>query len=957
MIQQNNEEGNVQRIFLFIGILTLIFILIIFRRLIIQLISKEQLQAQQKIYEKIINNSSDAIIIADRDFKICYCNKATERIYKYRQEDLIGHFTYIALGSRNTDKEVEERINIIKSTGNWTGERKDKDAAGMPLVLHATVNAIKDDKEKITGYFSIHADITDIKRLQAEQENLAASLQSANTQLEKKVKDQTALMQDVFQKVDDGGFIAMDSSLKIVYSNKAIESLIGLKNNDLSGTYFTDFLSDFGSSELATISKNSFEKQVNEAFDYLNPKTGKWYYINIFPFGDGLFFYITDISGRKIKDIELHKAKRMYKFISISNDLILHSKTEEQIISSICDIAVENGGFIFSWVGKIKCNTGAIEPIQWAGAEQGYLKAIGELTVEDIPEGRGPTGKAARTGQFYYSNDIANDPDMVIWRKEALKRRYGSAIAFPVKLNEKVAYVFTLYAEKPFFFTEDEVKIIARVTDNISFALKSFVISEERNVAIRQLKKVSQAVEQVSSSILITDSEGKIEYVNEAFSKLTGYSAAEVMGKNPRILKTGHTSPDAYMDLWDNITHFKDWQGEFCNKKKNGEPYWEYAIISPIVNEEGIITSYVAVKENITERKKLTEMQKQLLQIFENTSVYIGTSDVKKNFLYANKAMRDILEIEADEDIKNYNIAQFRPGKASTIIKEVTERLQTEGKWAGENVYISKNGKEIPVFQIVILHQSEIGEPQFLSSTSIDLTKVKEAERELLRMNTELREFSRHLQEISEIEKKEIAREIHDELGQNLTGIKFGISWLKKHIKEDTKILEGRIDELISEINETMLAFRRIQCSLHPSILESAGLFITVKKLIDSFSKKFEMPIQFSFNLVDEGTINNRISLTIYRIIQESFTNILRYAHATKITLNLFEEHEKIILSIEDNGCGFDITQVDTNNHHGLLGIRERVYACNGSFNINSIPGDGTFIQVEIPLRGETIYS
>ncbi len=118
------------------------------------------------------------------------------------------------------------------------------------------------------------------------------------------------------------------------------------------------------------------------------------------------------------------------------------------------------------------------------------------------------------------------------------------------------------------------------------------------------IRKISTAVDQSPVSVVITDTQGAIEYVNPMFTKITGYSLAEALGQNPRILKSGDKPPEAYKALWDTLCSGETWQGEFQNKKKNGELYWEQASISPIRNDRGVITSFVAVKEDISERKK-----------------------------------------------------------------------------------------------------------------------------------------------------------------------------------------------------------------------------------------------------------------------------------------------------------------------------------------------------------------
>ena len=127
----------------------------------------------------------------------------------------------------------------------------------------------------------------------------------------------------------------------------------------------------------------------------------------------------------------------------------------------------------------------------------------------------------------------------------------------------------------------------------------------QRKLAIEQLKKMSAAVEQSPAVVVITDAQGTIEYVNPLFTELTGYNAEEVKGKNPQILQSGLTPKSVYDELWKTIVSGNIWHGEWQNKKKNGELFWESVVISAIQNPEGVITNFVAVKEDITRQKKM----------------------------------------------------------------------------------------------------------------------------------------------------------------------------------------------------------------------------------------------------------------------------------------------------------------------------------------------------------------
>jgi PAS domain S-box-containing protein len=158
---------------------------------------------------------------------------------------------------------------------------------------------------------------------------------------------------------------------------------------------------------------------------------------------------------------------------------------------------------------------------------------------------------------------------------------------------------------------------ITRIGTAIKAALEKAEVVRLKKEADDKLRVFSRAVEQNPATIVITDVYGDIEYVNKKFEQLTRYSFDEVKGKNLRILKSGATSTEEYKQLWENITSGKEWQGEFQNIKKNGELYYEYALISPIANEEGIITHFLAVKEDITERKKAEALLRKKMDELE----------------------------------------------------------------------------------------------------------------------------------------------------------------------------------------------------------------------------------------------------------------------------------------------------------------------------------------------------
>lgn len=159
-----------------------------------------------------------------------------------------------------------------------------------------------------------------------------------------------------------------------------------------------------------------------------------------------------------------------------------------------------------------------------------------------------------------------------------------------------------------------------RLPSAIRRALGEAKEKANRRKAETALRKLSRAVEQSPNAVVITDLNGTIEYANPIASKVTGYALDELIGSNPRVLSSGEMPPEGYKKLWESIKSGKEWVGEFHNKKKSGELYWESATISPIQDENGEISNFLAIKEDITERKKADQIQRVIFNISYATS-------------------------------------------------------------------------------------------------------------------------------------------------------------------------------------------------------------------------------------------------------------------------------------------------------------------------------------------------
>lgn len=240
---------------------------------------------------------------------------------------------------------------------------------------------------------------------------------------------------------------------------------------------------------------------------------------------------------------------------------------------------------------------------------------------------------------------------------------------------------------------EIEIVCADKSSLNLEIEAKNVIIEGEdyRVVAFRDIterKKIekdnlalSTAVKQSPTSIIITDTQGIIEYTNPKFTEITGYTYDEVIGKNPNILKTGHTVSEDYKKLWETITNGNTWRGEFLNKRKNGDHYWELASISPIIDENETIIKYIAVKEDITERKKtedaLIHSEKELMQANATKNMFFSiiAHDLKGpvgNFIQLLDLLKENFNEISDEEKLDYiNMLLGLSGKTNKLLDDL----------------------------------------------------------------------------------------------------------------------------------------------------------------------------------------------------------------------------------------------------------------------------------------------
>ncbi len=263
-------------------------------------------------------------------------------------------------------------------------------------------------------------------------------------------------------------------------------------------------------------------------------------------------------------------------------------------------------------------------------------------------------------------------------------------------------------------------------------------------------------------------------------------------------------------------------------------------------------------------------------------------------------------------------------------------------------VGLRADGEEFPLEASISQH-TEAGR-RFFTAIVRDITVRVRADAELRRSRDELRELAAAAISAREQEKSRVARELHDELAQALTALKMDVNWLKERLPAGAGILSPKLDSMQSMLDITVKATRRISSDLRPLMLDDLGLIPAVEWLVNNFTQRTGIECEFIADPPDLD-LQDPYATAIFRILQESLTNVARHARASRVNITLDSAGDEIVVRIRDNGCGFAVTDPRKPNSYGLVGLRERAYLLDGEIKLDTAPDKGTLIEVCIPLR------
>ncbi len=634
---------------------------------------------------------------------------------------------------------------------------------------------------------------------------------------------------------------------------------------------------------------------------------------------------------------------------------------------------LEDNGNIREWVGTCIDITDRIK------AEEAlkHEKEFSENILRTMPDGLDIVDESLnivymnKTLQDAFGKDCVGKKCYEIYRTNG-KQCENCPLKDPLNGSTKVVEVSGIRDGKTFLISHTSINMNGK-----RHVLEIFSDISERKEIEEKLLKLSRAVEQSHASVVITDIEGFIEYVNPHFTHVTGYNIEEVVGKTPRILKSGKQPVEIYKDMWNTIKSGRDWQGEFCNKKKNGELYWELVSISPVKDAEGNVIRFVAIKEDITEKKiteeliaKMTreiEREKGILKtIMENTEAHLAYLDMNFNFIsvnttYAKGSGHTI------EELIGKNHFEFFPNKENeAIFRHVRDTGEPVILHARPFVYAGHPEQGVTYWDYTLVPIKDVNEKAIgLVLSLIDITHRKAIE-------DALKDAYQKLKKISEM-KSSILRDVSHELKHPISLITMATNFvedeIKKGLPDKNKALKyvdmlKRNSNMFEQKLASVLELSRLETveSMSMDIMDISSMISDIIK--QNFDAAREKGIEMQY---DARTVTIRANKTmLHSLVNNLVVNAIKYSKKGIIEIICRKEGSNAVISVKDNGIGirresinkiFEPFFKEDLSSEGVgvgLAICKKVAELHGgTISVHSALGKGSTFVVALPIKNE----
>jgi PAS domain S-box-containing protein len=458
----------------------------------------------------------------------------------------------------------------------------------------------------------------------------------------------------------------------------------------------------------------------------------------------------------------------------------------------------------------------------------------------------------------------------------------------------------------------------------------------------------------IGEAVIATDSEARITFLNGIAASMTGWQPEEALnqpiGNVLRLIheKSGMTADNEVLRVLKEKKILAVANHVDLVTRDGREIAVEHSA-APILAAKGKVIGVVLIFRDVSERRQEqieTAEQAALLELTQDSVFVIDMEGRVQFWSRGAEAMLGYSKAEAAGKIAHDLLHTEFPQPFA----EIKAQLMRVGHWEGDLTKTAKDGRQVVVAGRWALQWGKRDQPPRMLVINSDITQRKRGEEQLILQREQLRALAERLQWVREEDRKKVARDLHDQIGQILTAIKMDLTWMIRHLPASEGDVLARLRESIQSIDDGVKSVRTICSGLRPGVLDDLGLAAAIEWQASEFASRNNVPCQVSVPPVDLHLDGDRATAT-FRIFQECLTNVIRHAQAKSVRIVLTQEEESILLVVEDDGVGFS----ETGNSNpfgslGLLGMKERAQFCGGDVQISSSPGNGTKVTVRVPV-------
>ena len=681
-----------------------------------------------------------------------------------------------------------------------------------------------------------------------------------------------------------------------------------------------------------------------------------------------------------------HVIKNLEIIYSI-NQAVHQSIDLDEVFNIALDmtIALENVDMAFIYLVDSGRNEAVLRAHR--NVPEGYIERAGR-----IPYPRGITWKIIDSGEVVNIKDIQKDPYIGPAGREL---GHHGLLGIPITLEGKVIGVIYFASYKEHQFRAQEVDLLTSIGSQIAVSVAKAQLYRElsrRNQYQTIVSTVTQAVHQSIdlTQVLENATESMIKNIERA-DTVTIY----LLEENQAVLKAHRGLTDEYIRQAGRILYPKGatWKALiegtpiYCEDVEldkvigpagrnmgtksylctpirfDGKPvgslnitsFSKYAFDHEELKLLGIVAKQIEVAiHNAKQAEVLRESEERCRTVVEHTFGLICEASLDGRFIYIS-ARNEMLGYQSSDLLGKSIFNNIHPEDRSMVIKEFEKSVRDFSSESSVFRYQHKNGDWHWIESACKPFKTASDEGRVIIA-SRDITQRKRDEEKLKTSHECLHALTTHLHSVREEERSRIAREIHDELGQTLTGMQMSLSWVDKQLSKvisrdfmGKSVLQKEMVNLSKLVDTAIQTVQEITTELRPGVLDDFGLRAAIEWQAQEFQSRTGIGCRCASNL-ESFTPAKQLSTAIFRILQEALTNVLRHSNATEVKIILNETNGHLELEVIDNGKGIKEIEITSSKSLGLLGMRERVLPFGGEVKIVGIPNRGTRLTVQIPL-------